>query len=443
MNTLFIFRRDFRVQDNVGLNYAMTNFKNVIPIFIFTPEQIDKNKNKYFSDHSVQFLCECLEELKEKIGLHIFYGDYMNVIRSIHKDHHLTHIVFNQDYSPYSRKRDKTIEQWCQSEQIDCIMTEDYLLQPIGTFNKKDGSPYVVYTPFKDNIFQNHSVPMPKKRGVKHIKHIDFRSNPYYKEKMDYYVYNKHNLVKGGRKHGLKQLKKSHATYERNKLNTETTHLSSYIKYGCLSIREVYHSFKDDDLKSQLVWREFFYYINYYFPELIDKSKSYQSKYDAIKWVQNKKHLDAWKHGQTGFPVVDACMRQLNHSGYMHNRGRLISANFLNRILGINWRSGELYFAQTLIDYDPCVNNANWQWVSSVGIDTKPYSQRVFNPWLQSKRFDAQCDYIKKWIPELKDVAPKDIHQWDISCKQYNVDYPCPMVDYALCRERSLKMYKL
>jgi len=136
-------------------------------------------------------------------------------------------------------------------------------------------------------------------------------------------------------------------------------------------------------------------------------------------------------------------MRQLNHSGYMHNRGRLISANFLNRILGINWRSGELYFAQTLIDYDPCVNNANWQWVSSVGIDTKPYSQRVFNPWLQSKRFDAQCDYIKKWIPELKDVAPKDIHQWDISCKQYNVDYPCPMVDYALCRERSLKMYKL
>jgi deoxyribodipyrimidine photo-lyase len=440
MNTLFIFRRDFRVQDNIGLAYAMRHFTNIIPIFIFTPEQIDNNT--YFSNPSVQFLCECLEELKEKIGLHIFYGDYMSVIQSIHTQHTLSHVIFNKDYTPYSRKRDHTIEQWCQSEQIECIMTEDYLLQPMGTFNKKDGTPYVVYTPFKANLV-NHTIPAPIKSVVKSIKKIHFKSNPYYKEALDYYIPNVHNLVKGGRKHGLKQLKKSHTIYERNKLSTETTHLSSYIKYGCVSIREVYHSFKHADLKAQLIWREFFYYINYYNPHLIEKSKSFQPKYDAIQWVKHKPHLEAWKKGLTGFPVVDACMRQLNHSGYMHNRGRLIVANFLNRILGMDWRVGELYFAQRLIDYDPCVNNANWQWVSSVGVDTKPSNQRIFNPWLQSKRFDAQAEYIKTWIPELSEVDPKDIHQWDQGCKHYSVKYPCPIVDYALCRERSLKMYKL
>ena len=140
--------------------------------------------------------------------------------------------------------------------------------------------------------------------------------------------------------------------------------------------------------------------------------------------------------------MVDACMRQLNQTGYMHNRGRLIVSNFLNRILGMDWRLGEFYFAQQLIDYDPCVNNGNWQWVSSVGIDTKPSSQRIFNPWLQSKRFDNDCIYIKQWIPQLNNIPPQEIHQWDVYCNDYNIDYPKPIIDYSMARERSLKMYK-
>jgi deoxyribodipyrimidine photo-lyase len=212
-------------------------------------------------------------------------------------------------------------------------------------------------------------------------------------------------------------------------------------KYGCLSIREVYHILKHEDLKAQLIWREFYYYINYYFPKLLSKSKSFQSKYDGIKWVHNNKHLELWKRGETGYPIIDACMRQLNTTGYMHNRGRLIVANFLNRILGLDWRFGELYFAQQLIDYDPCVNNGNWQWVSSVGIDTKPSSQRIFNPWLQSKRYDHDCIYIKQWIPELKDIPSNHIHQWDIYGDKKI--YILPIIDYADARQRSLKMYKL
>lgn len=437
MYTIFIFRRDYRTYDNLGLIYAMKQFEDIIPIFIFTPEQI--KKNIFRSNNSIQFLCESLEELRSEIPLHIFYGDNLKVLNSIVKKIDLSHIVFNKDYTPYAMERDTKIEEWATSHNIQCTMIEDYLLNPIGTFNKKDGSPYVVYTPFKNNVFKG-TIPKPQSMKVNHlIQHADLETTTYYRPNLDYYKYNKENNVKGGRSNGLKHL---HTKIDyQDQLSVKTTQLSAYIKYGCLSIREVYHYFKEEDLKAQLVWREFYYYINYYYPKLLSKSKSFQPKYDSIKWIHNTKHLDLWKRGETGYPVVDACMRQLNKTGYMHNRGRLIVSNFLNRILGLDWRLGELYFAQKLIDYDPCVNNGNWQWIASVGIDTKPYSQRVFNPWLQSKRFDPYCIYIKEWIPELDDVESKKIHQWDVYGDK-NI-YSLPMIDYAMARERSLNMYKL
>jgi deoxyribodipyrimidine photo-lyase len=414
----------------------MKHFDHIIPIFIFTPEQI--KKNKYLSNNSLQFLCESLEELRDHIPLHIFYGDNLKVLNKIHKTAPISNIVFNKDYTPYAIERDQSIDSWCAKKNINCVQIEDYLLSPIGRFNKTDGSPYVVYTPFKNNVLK-HSIPNPQNHPLKHlIYHKPLERISYYSPNLDYYTYNPHNNVKGGRKSGLKYLH-TNIDYE-DQLSIKTTQLSAYIKYGCLSIREVYHHFKDENLKAQLIWREFYYYINYYYPNLLKKSVAFQMKYDKIKWVNNKKHLEWWKRGETGFPVVDACMRQLNKTGYMHNRGRLIVSNFLNRLLGLDWRLGELYFAQQLIDYDPCVNNGNWQWVSSVGIDTKPYSQRVFNPWLQSKRFDPHCIYIKEWIPELNDVPPNEIHQWDL---HGDPDiYILPIIDYTMARERSLQMYR-
>ena len=436
MYTIFIFHRDYRSFDNLGLNYAMKHFDNIIPIFIFTPEQI--KKNKYISNNSLQFLCESLEELREQIPLYIFYGDNLKVLSKINKTIPISNIVFNKDYTPYAIERDQSIDSWCVNKNINCVQIEDYLLSPIGRFNKTDGSPYVVYTPFKKNVLKQ-SIPNSQNHPLKHlIYHKPLESISYYSPNLDYYTYNPHNNVKGGRKNGLKYLHIN--IYYEDQLSIKTTQLSAYIKYGCLSIREVYHHFKDENLKAQLIWREFYYYINYYYPNLLKKSVAFQMKYDKIKWVNNKKHLELWKRGETGFPVVDACMRQLNKTGYMHNRGRLIVSNFLNRLLGLDWRLGELYFAQQLIDYDPCVNNGNWQWVSSVGIDTKPYSQRVFNPWLQSKRFDPHCIYIKEWIPELNDVPSNEIHQWDL---HGNPDiYRLPIIDYSMARERSLQMYR-
>jgi len=441
MYTIFIFRRDYRTFDNIGLNYAITHFKHIIPIFIFTPEQI--KKNLYFSNNSVQFLCESLEELRNDIPLHIFYGDNIQVLKKIHDTIKISNIIFNQDYTPYSRERDKQIELWCNQNEIKCIMTEDYLLNPIGTFNKKDTNPYVVFTPFKNNAVKL-TIPRPKKVETKHlIWKKELESIKYYRHDMNYYKKNKDNNVKGGRKLGLIQMRIPVNYEEKDQLFIETTQLSAYIKYGCLSIREVYHFFKDDDIKTQLIWREFYYYINYYHPKLLESSKSFQSKYDKIKWVHNIKHLEMWKNGMTGYPVVDACMKQLNTTGYMHNRGRLIVSNFLNRLLGLDWRLGELYFAQKLIDYDPCVNSGNWQWIASVGVDTKPSNQRIFNPWLQSKRFDADCAYIKYWIPELKNIPINEIHRWDLHFNKYDISYPKPIIDYSESREKSLQMYLL
>ena len=161
-----------------------------------------------------------------------------------------------------------------------------------------------------------------------------------------------------------------------------------------------------------------------------------------IKWNYDKKWLEAWQQGRTGFPIIDACMRQLNTSGYMHNRGRLISSNFMNRILGLDWRLGEQYFANQLVDYDPIVNNGNWQWIASTGTDTKPYFQRVFNPWLQSYRYDKDAEYIKKWLPELETVPAKHLHQWDKYFTEHEkIGYGGPIVDYAERRAISLKMY--
>ena len=192
-----------------------------------------------------------------------------------------------------------------------------------------------------------------------------------------------------------------------------------------------------------MIWRDFYFYIANYFPKVLTKRRNaLRDKMDKIKWNYNKKYLESWKQGRTGFPIVDAAMRQMNETGYMHNRGRLITSNFLNRILGLDWRHGEKYFAQTLVDYDPCVNNGNWQWIASVGVDTKPSKQRIFNPALQSMKYDREAQYIKHWIPELKFVSAKDIHNWSEShTKHKNIQYEVPIVDYKR-RDKSIELYK-
>jgi deoxyribodipyrimidine photo-lyase len=429
--TLFIFRRDLRIRDNNALKYAINKFDNIVPIFIFTPEQIT-SQNKFRSDNAIQFMIESLKELNKNLDnkLVFQYGDNIDVLKSICRKIKVIRIIFNVDYTKYARQRDGKIMKLCKSLDIECLIVEDYLLSKMGTYNKDNGDPYLVFTPFKNNAMKT----IVKKPSIYKIKGIigTTKLDKYDIDKIKYSP-NDNVYVHGGRTNAIKQLNKIGITQKkyndnRDQLKTETTLLSAYIKFGCLSIREVYWKFRtklgpSTLLISQLFWREFYYYTVFYKPDLLSPSRiNFRDTFQDIKWTNNKKHFEAWCDGNTGFPVVDAGMRQLNKTGYMHNRARLITANFLNRILNIDWRWGEMYYASKLVDYDPAINNGNWQWVASTGVDTAQYFQRVFNPTLQSKRYDPDNEYINEWVDKDENIKP--------------------IVSYSYGRTRSLKVYK-
>jgi len=217
--------------------------------------------------------------------------------------------------------------------------------------------------------------------------------------------------------------------------------MSAPIKFGCVSIREVYKAFHGKkDLIRQLYWRDFYAQIMYNFPYVLDRAM--KPKYNKIRWHYNQTWFNAWCNGTTGFPIVDAGMRQMNETGYMHNRARLIVASFLVKTMLISWQYGEQYFATKLTDYSPENNNGNWQWISSSGADSQPFF-RIFNPLTQAEEHDPNCEYIKKWVPELMDVPVKDIHNWSTEFVNYKgIKYPKPICDYSIQREKTLKMYK-
>ena len=253
-------------------------------------------------------------------------------------------------------------------------------------------------------------------------------------------------LVHGGRQEALKMLSKAVRDIKNydaihNDLNKKTTELSAAIKFGCLSIREVYKALHSKTgLIRQLYWRDFYANILYEFPQVL--GKSLKPKYDKIKWHHNSSWFNAWCKGETGYPIVDAGMRQMNHSGYMHNRSRLIVASFLVKTLLIDWREGEKYFAQTLTDYSPENNNGNYQWIASCGADSQPYF-RIFNPWRQGENFDKDCEYIKKWVPELATLDSKIIHNWETEWVNHkDIKYPKPICNYSQQKEKALKIYK-
>jgi len=455
MITIFIFRRDLRLDDNIGLLYAINNFKNIVPIFIFTPEQIT-DKNKYKSDNSIQFMLESLDDLninlkKYNSKLHTFYGDNIEVLTKINKMYEIENIVYNIDYTPYAKKRDKQIKDFCLKNEINNYELEDYLLMKMGTLNKKDGSFYSVFTPFRNNAYKHYKeIDRPIKIKIKDKELIKLKNHKNYKIEIEK---NENKLVIGGRKEGLKMLnlaivKQKDYNKNHNNLSIETSLLSAYIKFGCVSIREVFWRIYDNyklknNLTSQLIWREFYYYIVYYNPDILLKHKCFNPKYEDLNWSYDKNLFNKWKNGLTGFPIVDAGMRQMNETGYMHNRARLITSNFLNRMLNLDWRMGEQYFAQKLTDYDVVINNGNWQWIASCGTDTKPFNQRTFNPWLQSNKYDKNCEYIKKWIPELKDVPSNKIHKWYKYCDEYKNVYIKPIVDYNEAKKLSIKIFEM
>lgn len=451
-NGLFIFRRDLRIIDNNGLNFLSELCNNIYTIFIFTPEQVGSG-NKYKSDNSVQFMIESLEvlasDIRNKGGkLHTFYGHNEKVISDCINAWDINVIAFNLDVTPYARIRDDKIVKMCQKMKVFVAYAPDYYLCKPGEVLNGSGNPYVKFTPYY-NQAKTKKVEKPV------TKKLHFRSSEAHIPNkitlnlaMNKFVGkdNKDILVHGGRTEALKQMKIAaknikHYSQTRDELSKPTSQLSAFIKFGNVSIREVYYAFKSNQsFIRQIYWRDFYGQVLYNHPHVLGHSLN--KKYDKIKWRNNKRLFEAWTKGITGFPLVDASQRQLVESGWTHNRGRMISSSILIKIFLIDWREGERFYAQNLVDYDVANNSGGWQWSSGGGSDAQPFF-RYFNPYTQSKEHDPKCEYIKKWIPELKDVPPEDIHKWDTAWEKHkDCGYPKPIVDYKEQREKSIKMYK-
>ena len=443
---IFIFRRDFRLYDNTSLYELIKIYPKmkILLIFIFNQKQIDKSVNKYYSSNAVQFLFDCFNDIPH---LNFYYTttDDIPILNELSTRFNINTIAFNKDYTPYAINRDENIRKWCNSKQINFISLEDYSLYNLNHVLKDDKKPYLKFTPFYKKaltinppIIQsksiNHKLFIKDKKGLSNI-------NVFKPEEINQYI-----KVHGGRDNALKilqQLKnKEFNDYDKNRdypFDDKTTKLSAYIKFGCISIREIYECLpKTHGIVRELIWHDFYAYIIYYFPHVI--GNSYIHKYDKVKWNNNPILFEKWKLGQTGFPLVDASMNQLNKTGWLHNRCRMIVASFLTKNLLIDWRWGEEYFASKLVDYDPASNNGGWQWCASTGTDAQPYF-RIFSPQSQLKRFDKDCKYIKEWIPQLKDVDNKIILNWDKK-QIVGIDYPHPIIDFSKTSKHFISIFK-
>jgi deoxyribodipyrimidine photo-lyase len=442
MAGIFLFHRDFRIIDNVGFAAATRECSKLYPIFIFTPSQVT-DENKYKSTNAIQFMIEALDDLdsqlqKHNSKCHCFYGDTTAIVRELIKRLDIKTVYFNRDYTPFAVKRDTELAEQCGCE---CKTYSDYYLVEPGTLVNGSGEPYRKFTPFYKKALASRiktdATPSPRFSVLDKIPPSTMEHQILLKDA--YFRFTGSNLNPdilgiGCRAEALARLTRIPQKYDatHNTLAVSTTELSPYIKFGCVSIREVYRSIQNGAIRRQLLWRDFYAHVLFAHPHL---GKPLDPKYERIAWDNNRAHFAAWCAGKTGFPVVDACMRQLNTTGYMHNRGRLIVASFLVKTLLIDWRWGEKYFATHLVDYDVASNHGNWLWIAGGGADSQEYF-RIFNPWSQSAEHDPDAIYIKRWVPELADVPVRDIHA-------PNPDkYLKPIVDYAEQKAHVLAEYK-
>jgi deoxyribodipyrimidine photo-lyase len=424
--SLFIFRRDLRLEDNIGLIEALKGSKQVIPCFILNPEQL--TRNPYRSDRCVTFMMEALGDLNRALKgkLYIFEGKPSAVVANCLQKLPIDAVYMNRDYTPYSIKRDKQIKAACKKAGVPLHLFDDALLNPPEDVLKNDGKPYTMFTPFFNKASQ---IAVQKPQPNRHTN--------YFRGKIPF-----SKTVKASKTSKREACKKLlHAPLTRYPENT--THLSPYLKFTIYSPREIYwklaelHS-KHHPVIRQLYWRDFFTSIAAFFPHVF--RGAFHKKYNRLWWNKNRALFKRWCDGKTGFPIVDAAMRELTQTGSLSNRHRMIVASFLIKDLHIDWRLGEKYFAQQLIDYDPSLNNGNWQWVASTGADAQPYF-RIFNPWTQQKKFDPSCTYIKKWLPELASLSPATIHTWH-KTHSPKISYPAPIVDHATEAKTAIHLYR-
>lgn len=418
--SIFWFRRDLRLQDNHGLFQALKSSHPVLPIFVYDNTITQKLTD---DDARISFIYDHLSQIskslkKHSTALRIEQGQVLDVWKKLSEEFEIQSVYANEDYEPSAILRDQQVLEFLNETNIPFNLYKDQVIFAKGEVLKNDGTPYTVYTPYKNKwLSQIKETTIPKFESEKLDNYLKFNQEL---PSLSDLGFKESNLRV--RDYSLNHLDKYEIT--RNfPAREQTSDLAPHLRFGTVSIRQMVEKTKFRAVfLSELIWREFFMQILFNFPHVVNNN--FKSKYNSIEWRNNLEEFEKWKKGETGYPMVDAGMRELNQTGYMHNRVRMITAGFLCKHLLIDWKWGEAYFASKLMDYEQASNNGNWQWSAGTGCDSAPYF-RIFNPSEQIKKFDTQLVYIKKWIPELN-----------------SLEYPTPMVDHKYARERALTTYK-
>ena len=420
------FRRDLRLADNAALYHALKSENPVLPIFIFDKNILDKLEDK--ADRRVEFIHSALTEMQQQLvtlgsNLQVFYTTPLEAFKQLLSQYKIEKVFTNHDYEQYAIDRDAQINELLHQHNASLHTYKDQVIFEKDEVLKDDGKPYTVFTPYSNkwkseltdfhlkayptekyfnNFYKQTPSPLPTLEtiGFKAVdkpfpsKDLNLAIVAKYKEQRNF------PAIRG------------------------TSQLGVHLRFGTVSAREIARLSKDksETFLNELIWRDFYHSILWQFP-WVRRGEAFKKEYERIEWVNNEDDFKSWCAGKTGYPIVDAGMRELNETGYMHNRVRMVVASFLTKHLLINWRWGELYFAQKLLDFDYAANNGGWQWAAGSGCDAAPYF-RIFNPSLQTEKFDKDLKYIRKWIPELD-----------------SFDYPQPIVNHEFARKRVLEVY--
>lgn len=425
---VFWFRRDLRWQDNTALYHALTQNDAVLPVFIFDRHILQDLQDK--ADARITFIYDAVMRLKaqaEKKGssLLVFHATPEEAFKQLLADYKVSRVYTNTDYEPYATERDTNISEMLHQKGVEFLSFKDQVIFEKNEITKDDGTPYVVFTPYAKKWLKHfyHSMvkPWPSEQHMNKLYPMAPAPAPALELKALGFKRSKLEMPSNDIDTSIVK------NYHKNRdypARAGTTRLSVHLRFGTLSIRKATARALElnETWLNELIWRNFYMTILWHFPHVV--TQSFRPAYDHIPWRNDEKEFKAWCEGRTGYPIVDAGMRELNHTGYMHNRVRMITASFLVKHLLIDWRWGEAYFARKLLDYELASNNGGWQWAAGSGTDAAPYF-RIFNPYEQTKKFDPKLNYIRKWVPEFQEL-----------------NYPQPIVEHKFARQRALETFK-
>ncbi len=437
---LFWFRRDLRLTDNAGLFHALKEGLPVLPIFIFDAEILDDLVDK--RDARVEFIRNVLQEIHQELlalgsTLDVRFGKPAEVWEKLTTEYDIAQVFTNHDYEPYAIQRDEAIAQHLNSQGIAFKTFKDHVIFEKLEIVKKDGTPYTVFTPYSrkwkekllsdlGNVAEHHCSnstylqAFPSEKYLENFLKTTAKKIPTLED-----IGFKPSAIAFPPKVVAQKTIKDYGENRDFPARNGTSKLGVHFRFGTISIREKARkaSLLNDTYLNELIWRDFYAMILANFPHVV--GNAFRAKYEAVPWREAEEDFECWCQGKTGYPLVDAGMRELLTTGYMHNRVRMVVASFLTKHLLIDWRRGEAWFAQKLLDFDLASNNGGWQWAAGCGTDAAPYF-RIFNPSSQLKKFDKDLSYVKKWVPEYGTTA-----------------YPPPMVEHKFARERCLQVYKM